>query len=115
MLFGQSWKINNQMSAKEKRKIRTKTVRSMLGLKHYRFQQHLNWMCKKYGKRLILVNEAYTSKTKSWSGEIVHNLGGAKTIKDGNMVVGRDINGARGIMLRSLYGQLESHSYKAAA
>jgi len=91
-----------EMSKKVGRKIRTKTVRSMLGLKHYQFQQTMKWMCKKYGKTLQIVNEAYTSKTMSWSGEIKNNLGGAKTISDGTVKVDRDINGARGIMLRAL-------------
>ena len=29
-----------------------------------------------YGKTVIDVNEAYTSKTVSWTGELVPNLGG---------------------------------------
>ena len=51
----------------------------------------------------LLVNEAYTSKTCSWSGEIVPDLGGAKRItgKDG-VTLDRDINGARGVFLRAL-------------
>jgi putative transposase len=95
-----------EMSKKSSRKLHTKTVRSMLGLAHYRFQLHLKWMCKKLGKTLVLVNEAYTSKTESWSGIIHSKLGGAKTISDQKILVDRDINGARGIMLRSLYGSL---------
>ena len=66
----------------------------------------LQWMCRKYGKRLVLVNEAYTSKTRSWDGYIHEKLGGAKTIGDGEIIVDRDMNGARGIMLRALYGNL---------
>ena len=31
---------------------------------------------------------------------------GAKTVSDGSIVVDRDMNGARGIMLRALYGNL---------
>ena len=95
-----------RMSAKEDRRIRTKTVRSMLGLAHYRFRQKLDWMCRKYGKRLVIANEAYTSRTRSWDGFANENLGGAKTVSDGSIVVDRDINGARGIMLRALYGNL---------
>jgi putative transposase len=47
----------------------------------------------------IDVNKAYTSKTVSWTGEIINNLGGSKTIKsriDGK-TMNRDLNGARGI------------------
>ena len=81
----------------------TRTVRSMLGLAHYRFRQKLEWMCR---KRLIFANEAYTSKTRSWDGVVSERLGGAKTVSDGSIVVDRDVNGARGIMLRALYGNL---------
>ena len=95
-----------EMSAKEDRRIRTKTVRSMLGLAHYRFRRKLEWMCRKYGKRLVICNEAYTSRTRSWDGFVNEHLGGAKTVSDGSIVVDRDMNGARGIMLRALYGNL---------
>ena len=95
-----------EMSAKEDRKIRTRTVRSMLGLAHYRFRRKLEWTCRKYGKRLVICNEAYTSRTRSWDGFVNENLGGAKTVSDGSIVVDRDMNGARGIMLRALYGNL---------
>ena len=95
-----------EMSVKSDRKIRTRTVRSMLGLAHYRFRQKLEWMCRKYGKRLVIANEAYTSRTRSWDGIVDRKLGGAKTVSDGSIVVDRDMNGARGIMLRALYGNL---------
>ncbi|MYA89622.1 MAG: IS200/IS605 family element transposase accessory protein TnpB [Boseongicola sp. SB0662_bin_57] len=95
-----------EMSAKKDRRIRTKTVRSMLGLAHCRFRQKLEWMCRKHGKRLVTCNEAYTSRTRSWDGFVDQNLGGARTVSDGRIVVDRDMNGARGIMLRALYGNL---------
>lgn len=91
-----------EMSKKLGRKIRAKTVRSMLGLRHYQFKLMLRWMCKKYGKVFIDVNEAWTSKTISWSGKIIENLCGSKTISDGEIIVKRDINGARNILLRAL-------------
>lgn len=93
------------MVTKAKRKIRSKTVRSMLSLAHYRFAQRLEWKASSLGKTVLRVNEAYTSKTASWTGEIVQNLGGAKRIKSGGLVVNRDINGARGIFLRALVDQ----------
>lgn len=94
----------SQMSEKTGRKIISKSVRAMLGLGHYRFELVLSWMCEKYGKRLVIVNESYTSKTRSWDGTIEGNLGGSKTISDSSVVVDRDVNGARGIMFRALYG-----------
>ena len=33
------------------------------------------------GISALIFNEAYTSKTVSWTGEIIHNLGGRKTVK----------------------------------
>ncbi len=85
------------------RKIRAKSVRQMLTLSHYRFKQFLKHKAFETGKTILDVNEAYTSKTISWTGEIVHNLGGRKTIKDNNgVVMDRDLNGGRGIFLRSL-------------
>ena len=75
----------------------------MLTLSHYRFKQHLKAKAKEVGAIVIDVNEAYTSKTVSWTGHLVKNLGGAKVIKDtaGNKM-DRDLNGARGIFLRAL-------------
>ncbi|MDE2911850.1 MAG: hypothetical protein OXL68_02855 [Paracoccaceae bacterium] len=93
-----------EMSAKSDRKITSKTVRSMLGLAHYRFRQKLEWMCRKYGKRLVIANEAYTSKTRSWDGFVDRHLGGTRTDSDGSIAVERDINDVRGNMLRALYG-----------
>lgn len=45
-----------------------------------------------------------TSKTVSWTGEINHKLGGAKTVvsKVDGRRMDRDYNGARGIFLRAL-------------
>ena len=94
------------MSAKPGRRIKTRTVRSMLGLAHYRFRQKLEWMCRKHGKRLIVANEAFISRTRSRDGFANEHLGSAKTVSDGSIAVDRDMNGARGIMLRALYGNL---------
>ena len=52
---------------------------------------------------MIDVSEAYTSKTISWTGEIIRTLGRKKIIKDNfGMTMDRDLNGARGIFLRAL-------------
>ena len=61
-----------------KRCLRRKSVRSMLTFAHYRFKQFLKHKAFETGKLVFDVNEAYTSKTVSWTGEIVKNLGGAK-------------------------------------
>lgn len=90
-----------QMTSKEKRKIGSKVVRSMMDLCHYKFKQMLTWMCRKYGKTLVIVNEAYTTQTQSWDGKR-QKLGGEKTISDGTIRMDRDINAARGIFLRAI-------------
>jgi putative transposase len=78
-------------------------VRSMLTFAHYRFKQFIKHKAFEFGKVVIDCNEAYTSKTVSWTGEIIKNLGGAKFIKSADgQVMSRDRNGARGIFLRAL-------------
>ena len=99
-IFLPTFKVK-QMTSKEKRKIGSKVVRSMMDLCHYKFKQMLTWMCRKYGKTLVIVNEAYTTQTRSWDG-IRQRVGSQKTISDGFIRVDRDINGARGIFLRAI-------------
>ncbi|WP_199312478.1 transposase [Limnothrix sp. FACHB-881] len=95
---------SSQMVSKSRRKIKSKTVRQMLTLSHYQFKKHLEWKAWELGKiALTDINEAYTSKTVSWTGEII-KIGGSRVIKskvDGRSM-NRDLNGARGIFLRAL-------------
>ena len=76
----------------------------MLTLSHFKFKMFLKFKAFEYGKVVLDVCEAYTSKTVSWTGEIIHNLGGRKSIisKVDGEEMDRDINGARGIFLRAL-------------
>lgn len=93
----------SQMVVKSGRKIRAKSVRQMLTLSHYKFKQFLKHKAFEYGKIVLDCCEAYTSKTISWNGEIIKNLGGRKVIKSSDgLTMMRDINGARGIFLRAL-------------
>jgi len=91
-----------QMASKAKRKLRKKSVRSMLTFAHYKFKQFLKWKAFQAGKLVVDCNEAYTSKTHPQTGEI-KNIGSAKWIKllDGSRA-NRDIVGARNIFLRAL-------------
>ncbi len=93
----------SQMVGKPHRKIRRKTVRSMLRFSHYRFKQFLKHKASEAGKTVVDVCEAYTSKTVSWTGELL-KIGSAKKItsKVDGQTMDRDINGARGIFLRAL-------------
>jgi putative transposase len=93
----------SQMSKKGKRRIRSKSVRQMLTLSHYQFKQFIKHKAFEHNKVVLDVNEAYTSKTVSWTGEIV-KIGGSKIIKSPSTskTMDRDLNGARGIFLRAL-------------
>lgn len=84
------------------RVIRRNTCRQMLDLCHYQFKLMLKWQAKKRGKLVVDANESHTSKTLSHSGEVIDNLGGRKTIRDKDMIIDRDVNGARGIFLKTL-------------
>ena len=92
----------SQMSSRLKRRLSKKSVRNMLSLKHFQFKMRLKNKCQTEGVAFMEVCEAYTSKTASWTGEIKHNLGSAKTITCNGLTLDRDINGARGIFLRAL-------------
>ncbi len=78
-------------------------VRQMLTLSHYQFKMFLKQKALEYGVAVIDANEAYTSKTVSWTGELTENLGGAKTISDADgHRCDRDLNGARGIFISEM-------------
>ena len=91
------------MTLRAGRRIRSKTARMMLSLRHYEFKRRLRWKAWQRGALVIEVNEAYTSKTRSWDGTVNARLGGARVIRDeSGFGMDRDVNGARGIFLRAL-------------
>jgi len=90
-----------QMVGKSKRKLSSKAVRAMLTWAHYQFKMRLKNKTLEFGKKLIEVCEAYTSKTVSWTGE-VKNVGGSRVIRSGGITLDRDRHYARGIFIRSL-------------
>jgi len=94
----------SEMTNKTRRKIKSKTVRNMLSLCHYKFKQIIKAKAFEFGKVVVDVCEAYTSQTVSWTGELVKNLNSSKIIKSKStgIKMDRDINGARGIMLRAM-------------
>jgi putative transposase len=92
------------MVSKLNRKIRSKTVRNMLGLSHFKFQEILKYKSTIYNSRVIIVDEYYTSKTCGKCGNLKDNLGGNKVYKCSRcgVTLDRDINGARNILLRAM-------------
>ena len=93
----------HDMTVRAGRKIRSKTARMMLSFRHYEFRRRLMWKAWQRGALVIEVDEAYTSKTRSWNGTVDAKLGGARVIRDETgFEMDRDVNGARGIFLRAL-------------
>jgi len=92
------------MIKKGGRKIRSDTVRKMVTWSHYKFQQRLIHKAKKYGKIVELCDEHYTSKCCSNCGNIKWNLKGQKSYycRECKSRFGRDINGAKNILLKYL-------------
>lgn len=97
----------SQMVKRSGRKIRNRTVRSMLTFAHYRFKQFIKHKALEFGKTVLDVSEAYTSKTHPETGHL-RNIGSAKRIKlqSGNWA-NRDDVGARNILLRALVDKPE--------
>lgn len=89
------------MVSKFNRKLRNKSVRNMLSYRFYDFGERLSQKCVDYGVTLYRVNESYTSKTNSFSGELM-KIGGKESFKYDGITVNRDINGARNILLRAM-------------
>jgi len=94
-----------KMIQKTKRKIGKRTARTMVTLSHYTFQQRLLQKSKEYKNcTVVLVNEAYTSKTCSECGWIHRNLKSSKTFRcngECGQEFDRDVNAAKNILLRN--------------
>jgi putative transposase len=93
---------SKKMTSSAERRLRTKTVRSMLGLGHYAFRQRLHDVAERKGVRVFECTEEYTSKTCSCCGWLHPTLGSAKTFKCGSCdnVIDRDLQGAFNIFLK---------------
>ncbi len=76
-----------QMTKRGKRKIRKRSVRQMLTLSHWTFKAFLKQKAREYGVRVIDVCEAWTSKTVSWTGELITNLGVLKLSSHQKVIV----------------------------
>ena len=87
---------------KKGRKLRKSVVRSMLSLRFFEFKERLKQKCKECGVMYIEQNESYTSKTNSFTGELMSNLGGKEWFEYDGIKVHRDLNGARNILIRAM-------------
>jgi IS605 OrfB family transposase len=94
---------SKRMVNKHTRKISTNTVRRLLLWAHYKFRQHMIAKAKEHGKVLLIVNEAYTTKTCCRCGWQHHKLGKKKRFvcRACGLDIDRDVNGSRNILLRN--------------
>jgi putative transposase len=98
--------FNSQnMVKKAARKLATKSARQMLTWSHYQFQQRLIHKSSMYEKcQVLIVDEAYTSKTCGGCGWLNDKLGASKyyQCQQCEYECDRDVNGARNILLKYL-------------
>lgn len=85
--------------------LHNKVARNMYTLSFYKFKQKLISKGKEKGVKIYSLNEPFTSKTCGRCGNIKYNLGNADVYRCDkcNLVISRDINGARNILLRNLH------------
>ena len=79
------------------------TKRMLYMFSFFRFKERLKYKCKIYNKKLIIVDESYTSQTCGDCGCRNHMKGNeVYSCKDCDLVIDRDVNGARNILLKNL-------------
>lgn len=86
------------------KKLHKSTKRTMNSLSHYTFKQRLIYKASLYkDKKILLVDEAYTSKTCGWCGNLNDKLGTNKVFKcpTCGIKLDRDFNGARNILIKN--------------
>jgi putative transposase len=96
-----------------KRQLGRRTCREMMTWAHYRFRSFLQHKAREYpGVNVVLVSEAYTSKTCGRCGKLHRSLGSSKSFVCPQPHCGfqmdRDWNGARNILLRYMATHLDA-------
>ena len=92
----------SEMIKKSNRKLPKKVVRSMNCFRFFEFKERLKLKCKENGITFVESSEAFTSKTNSFTGELMENLGSKEKFMFNNISVDRDVNGARNILIRAM-------------
>ena len=95
------FEVQNMVSGRKLRK-RERVRMQVWG--HYKFRMRIIEKAKELGKKVLVVSEHYTSKTCGCCGWRDNNLGSKKifTCKQCGLVIDRDVNGARNILLRAI-------------
>lgn len=93
---------SKDMSSRINRRLNCKTVRSMLGLGHYKFRCILKDVAERRGANVFECTEEYTSKTCSCCGWIHPKLGGSRlfSCQECGLKIDRDVQGAFNIWLK---------------
>ena len=93
----------HDMVQKKDRTLNKTSVNNLSVLSHYKFLEKLKIKCIEHKRLLFIVNESYTSKTCGCCGTI-NNSSSSETFKcsNCNIMVDRDFNGARNILIRTL-------------
>ena len=92
----------SEMIKKSNRKLPKKVVRAMNCFRFYEFKERLKLKCKESGVTFVESSEAFTSKTNSFTGELMENLGSKENFMFNNVSIDRDTNGARNILIRAM-------------
>ncbi len=79
--------------------------RTMLTWSHYSFRMLLKAKVAETGTGIVVVTEEYTSKTCTACGSVHQKLGSTKVFSclSCGFTTGRDVNGARNILLKSMH------------
>lgn len=90
------------MVKKADRVLTKNSVRKMMDWSHFLFRRRLLSKCRQTGAKVVLVSEAYTTKTCSVCGKM-KKMGGAKMYHCGHCgaSMDRDVNGAKNVFLRN--------------
>jgi transposase len=88
----------------KKGKLGKMTKRLMTMYRSFDFKQKLEYQVKKYNRKLVIVDESFTSKTCGQCGKLHNGLNGNKVFKcpECGICMDRDASGSRNILLKNL-------------
>lgn len=94
------FKISQMVRGKKLARI---TKRLLYMFSYHSFKEKLRFKCQEYGRKLILVDESYTSCTCGVCGTI-NKTGGKEVYECGScgLVIDRDVSGARNIFIKNI-------------
>ena len=92
-----------RISKMVKSKLSEPTKRMLYMYSFYKFKTRLLFKGRMYGKKVLIVDESYTSKTCGVCGKL-NNVGGKEVYecKECKIKMDRDVNGARNILIKNL-------------